>query len=45
MALKIFTFLFDNLQIAPELVTLPLDFENDNVFFLFSNLVELRLAV
>ena len=32
-----FTFLFDNLQLAPELVTLPLDFENDNVFFLFSN--------
>ncbi|MDA1067203.1 MAG: hypothetical protein O3C43_11945 [Verrucomicrobia bacterium] len=32
-----FTFLFDNLQLAPELVTLPLDFENDSVFYLFNN--------
>ena len=32
-----FTFLFDNIQLAPEVVTLPLDFENENVFYLFNN--------
>ena len=32
-----FTFLFDNLQLAPEQVSLPLDFENDSIFYLFNN--------
>ncbi|MBC9868535.1 MAG: hypothetical protein F7O42_11775, partial [Opitutae bacterium] len=32
-----FTFLFDNIKLAPEQIKIPLDFENDNLLYLFNN--------